>query len=79
MWFNGFQVFFKVKHVINLVKNGAAFSKQSLQMLEEARAKEALRSKSQPSGKKTAEKSKSLSQRTRRGTTDDKAGDSEAT
>ena len=30
MWFNGFQVFFKVKHVINLVKNGAAFSKQSL-------------------------------------------------
>ncbi len=27
MWFNGFQVFFKVKHVINLVKNGAAFSK----------------------------------------------------
>lgn len=39
MWFNGFQVFFKVKHVINLVKNGAAFSKQSLQMLEEARSK----------------------------------------
>ena len=39
MWFNGFQVFFKVKHVINLVKNGAAFSKQSLQMLEEARQK----------------------------------------
>lgn len=37
MWFNGFQVFFKVKHVINLVKNGAAFSKQSLQMLQEAR------------------------------------------
>lgn len=27
MWFNGFQVFFKVKHVVNLVKNGAAFSK----------------------------------------------------
>lgn len=48
MWFNGFQVFFKVKHVINLVKNGAAFSKQSLQMLEEARQKEALRSKSVP-------------------------------
>ena len=45
MWFNGFQVFFKVKHVINLVKNGAAFSKQSLQMLEEARQKKALRSK----------------------------------
>ena len=48
MWFNGFQVFFKVKHVINLVKNGAAFSKQSMEMLEEARAKEKLRSKSQP-------------------------------
>lgn len=44
MWFNGFQVFFKVKHVINLVKNGAAFSKQSLQMLEEAKARDALRS-----------------------------------
>lgn len=27
MWFNSFQVFFKVKHVISLVKNGAAFSK----------------------------------------------------
>lgn len=27
MWFNGFQVFFKVKHVVCLVKNGAAFSK----------------------------------------------------
>ena len=37
MWFNGFQVFFKVKHVINLVKNGAAFSKQSIEMLKEAR------------------------------------------
>ncbi len=46
MWFNGFQVFFKVKHVINLVKNGAAFSKQSIEMLKEARQKEALRSKS---------------------------------
>ena len=45
MWFNGFQVFFKVKHVVNLVKNGAAFSKQSLQMLEEAKAKDALRSR----------------------------------
>ena len=33
MWFNGFQVFFKVKHVINLVRSGSAFSKQSLQML----------------------------------------------
>lgn len=52
MWFNGFQVFFKVKHVINLVKNGAAFSKQSLQMLEEARQKEALRSKSVPPTRK---------------------------
>ena len=31
--------------MINLVKNGAAFSKQSLQMLEEARHKEMLRSK----------------------------------
>ena len=31
--------------MINLVKNGAAFSKQSLQMLEEARQKKALRSK----------------------------------
>ena len=27
LWFNGFQVFFKVKHVISLVKNGAAFNK----------------------------------------------------
>jgi hypothetical protein len=45
MWFNAFQVFFKVKHVINLVKNGTAFSKQSLQMLEEARQKELNRSK----------------------------------
>jgi len=46
IWFNAFQVFFKVKHVINLVKNGAAFSKQSLQMLEEARQKKELRAKS---------------------------------
>ena len=51
MWFNGFQVFFKVKHVINLVKNGAAFSKQSLQMLEEARARDALRSRDSSLGK----------------------------
>ena len=42
-WFNGFQVFFKVKHVVNLVKNGAAFSKQSLQLLQDARQKEAAR------------------------------------
>ena len=39
MWFNGFQVFFKVKHVINIITNGAAFSTKSLQMLEEAHQK----------------------------------------
>ena len=51
MWFNGFQVFFKVKHVINLVKNGAAFSKQSLQMLEEARQKKNVETKKTPAKK----------------------------
>ena len=42
-WFNGFQVFFKVKHVVNLVKNGAAFSKQSIQLMQDAKKREAAR------------------------------------
>ena len=51
-----------MKHVINLVKNGAAFSKQSLQMLEEARQKKVETKKpSTKKGKKISEASVKVS------------------